>query len=263
MLAAGAATLVRRHPIKLSLNILGLILLFAATGYRPSPAATAAYAAALPSASLLAAERSAGSEAATARAIYSASRGWFWTCDAACTRYRAAADAADTKWALARDATEASMRKAKSELGLFSSAGVDEARDQFWRSFAGGTAYAKRATLWDALFVGMRSMGRDEPLLNFVLQMAIRLITNLSVGIFGGVMHFFWEVVGIIRSYDPSIFTAVGFFSLCLLVGASFFVSAITALFGGAALVVVGGANLLRIAAQQQQVPQRVRAHEE
>ena len=76
----------------------------------------------------------------------------------------------------------------------------------------------------------MRSMGRDEPLMNFLLQMAFRLFANLTVGIAGGVLHFFWVVVGIVRSFQPSIPAALLFLALALLAGISFFVSAVLAL---------------------------------
>jgi hypothetical protein len=264
LVAGGAAALVRRHPIKLGLNCVGLLLLFFAAGYAPSKAAEARYAAALPSAALLSAERAAGAAAAEARAAYSGARGWFWSCDDACGRARRASEAADARWAAAREATSAAVRAAKGELGLFSRSGVEETRDQFWASFAGGAAYAKRATLWDALFVGMRSMGRDEPLLSFVFQMAMRALANLTVGIAGGVLHFSYAVIAIIRSYNPNVVAGVLFWALCVLAGASFFATAVATIFGGTALALAGGATLLRIAAQQQQQqPRRVRGHEE
>ena len=44
-------------------------------------------------------------------------------------------------------AQQDAVATAKSHLGLFSSAGVGEAQELFWKSFNGGMAYAKRATV--------------------------------------------------------------------------------------------------------------------
>ena len=264
LIVTGATALVRRHPIKVSANFIGLALLFLVTGFSPSPAAEARYEAALPSLSLQHAERDAGREAAVAYSAYASSRGWFWACDAACARARSKSELAAARWEAARAETSAATARAKSELGLFSRVGITEAREQFWASFAGGAAYARRATMWDALFVGMRSMGRDEPLLQFAVQMLFRFLSNLTVGIASGVLHFWWRVVGIIRSFNPSFLGGLTFFACAILAGASFFVSAVATLFGGTALVVGSTVSVLRIAAaQQEQQQRRVRAHAE
>ena len=263
LVVQGAAAFARAHPIKLSLNVVGLLLLFCASGYAPSPAAEARFEASLPSAQAVASERALGRAAAEARAAFDATRGWFWSCTGDCVAARAASQAADARWAVARDDNERSQAKAKGELGIFSRYGVDDARDQFWRSFNGGAAYAKRATMWDALFVGMRTMGRDEPFLSFLLNMVLRFLMNLTVGIGIGVLHFYAAVVYIIRSYNANFLTGLCFFACAFVVGASFFFSAVASLFAGAALAATGGMSLLRIAAQQQGPPPRMRAHEE
>ena len=152
LIARGVWSTAKRHPIPIALNFLGLAVLFLASGFSPSSRAVAAYEAALPSGKLLLAERSAASAAARARADYAAARGWF-SCDAVCSAARSASEAREREWRALSDKTAAAVSAAKAELGLFSTAGVGEARDQFWQSFAGGTAYAKRATMWDALFV--------------------------------------------------------------------------------------------------------------
>ena len=103
----------------------------------------------------------------------------------------------------------------------------------------------------------MRSMGRDEPLMNFLLQMAFRLFANLTVGIAGGVLHFFWVVVGIVRSFQPSIPAALLFLALALLAGISFFVSAVLAMAGTGALLVSGVVASLRAVQDQQQAERR------
>ena len=257
IIAGAVVSTVRHHPIPVALNFLGLAVLFLASGYTPSDGALQRYEAALPSGDLLTREQKAATAAARSRAEYASSRGWFFTCDAACTAARSRSEAREREWRALAERSAAAVSAAKAQLGLFSAAGVGEARDQFWQSFAGGTAYARRATLWDALFVGMRSMGRDEPLLNFLFTMAVRLFTNLTVGIAGGVLHFFWVVVGIVRSFQPDILSAAAFLLLALLAGASFFVSAVLAMAGAGALVVSGAVASLRAVQDQQERERR------
>ncbi len=50
------------------------------------------------------------------------------------------------------------------QVGIFSTYGVSEVRDLFWKRFQSGKAFAQRSTMWDMLFVGISSMGRDEGL---------------------------------------------------------------------------------------------------
>ncbi len=53
---------------------------------------------------------------------------------------------------------------------------------------------------WDALFVGMRAMGRDEGLLSFLIQMLLRFLMNLIFGVIMAVITFLWSVWSIIAS---------------------------------------------------------------
>jgi hypothetical protein len=52
---------------------------------------------------------------------------------------------------------------------------VEEARELFWGTFAAGKGFAKRASYWDLLFMGIGSMGRDEGLLAFVLRFVMHV----------------------------------------------------------------------------------------
>jgi len=91
---------------------------------------------------------------------YDASRGWF-SCDRTCAAHKAKYEIAQGKWD-ALKATEAAITKqAKSEVGIFSEYGVQETRDVFWSTFAGGKDFAKRQSMWDLLFAGLR-MRKDE-----------------------------------------------------------------------------------------------------
>ena len=47
-------------------------------------------------------------------------------------------------------------------MGVLSEYGVAETRDSFWRAFAGGKGFAKRQSMMDLLFTGLRYSSRDE-----------------------------------------------------------------------------------------------------
>jgi hypothetical protein len=236
---------ISRNPIKVSLNFMGLFLLFFAVGFTPSPTAYERSASLMPSRAQVTAERDAHFEMERARSRFHAARGWFWSCSSsACLTHKAAFHAAEASWIVVRDAQADAVARAKQALGLFSVEGVAEARDLFWRTFAGGTAYAKRATMYDAIFVGFRSMGRDEALLSFVAEMTMRVLMNLLVGIFSGVVSFLFSVWRVIAAYRPGWPGAIAFFVLCAVSGVSFFVTVLVSMAAGVAAVAVGVASM-------------------
>ena len=243
---SGAEYVARKHPIKLSLNFLGLFLLFFAVGLAPSEQAWSESAALMPTNADLRKENEAEQLAYAARAQYRASSGWF-TCDGECPKLRAASEQADARWKMAKDKNAEGNSLAKQKLGLFSSSGVAETKNLFWRTFAGGQAYAKRATLWDALFAGMRAMGRDEALANFLIQMFFRLLMNVTVGIFSGCLQFIFMVPSIIASYRADWVSAILFFFMCACAATSFFVTSALLIASVGTATVVGAGALLTL----------------
>lgn len=61
---------------------------------------------------------------------------------------------------------------------------VQEARDLFWGTFAAGKGFAKRASMWDLLFMGIGSMGRDENMMAFVFRFAFQVKMMINIVIF-------------------------------------------------------------------------------
>jgi hypothetical protein len=249
---------VKKHPVKLSLNFLGLALLFLASGFAISKDAAETSAALLPSAGSMRAAREARAEFELAQARFHESRGWFWSCEGRCIPLRAEAARREAAHELLTREHAAAVSSSKAALGLFSSAGVGEARDLFWRTFAGAQSYAKRATMWDLFFVGMRTMGRDEPLAQFVISMLLRFLSNLTLGIFMGVVQFLGAVTTVISSYQPGWAGAILFFALCALAGLSFFVTACVTLTAAGVATVVGAGAVLTLGAGDAARRQRV-----
>jgi hypothetical protein len=85
--------------------------------------------------------------------VYRNSRGWFFTCDETCQYHKRRRDAAQMEWDQIRAKGLARMNEAKAVAGLFSEVGVSEVKDRFWSHFHSGQQFAKRQTMWDAMYV--------------------------------------------------------------------------------------------------------------
>ncbi len=73
-----------------------------------------------------------------ARQAYSASKGWFWSCDGTCQRLKGRMQDAEYQLTAIRQEGQARMSDAKSVVGLWSEVGVGEVKDTFWQYFAQG-----------------------------------------------------------------------------------------------------------------------------
>eukprot|EP00457_Paulinella_chromatophora_P007668 gb/GEZN01007692.1/.p1 GENE.gb/GEZN01007692.1/~~gb/GEZN01007692.1/.p1 ORF type:complete len:365 (-),score=56.94 gb/GEZN01007692.1/:322-1416(-) len=158
-----------------------------------------------------------------AQATYHRLKGWF-SCDRECERAKEIADAVEAKFAAASFKANEQLSAAKSEVGLWSTYGVGEVRDLFWKRFGQGQGFAKRQSMWDALFMGM-SMGRDETLVSFIVRLLIQLVMNLTIGLIGATVAFLWSVWAVIKSYQPSGPEALVFFGGAALAAISFVAS--------------------------------------
>ena len=110
---------------------------------------------------------------------YRATKGWF-SCDSLCQRNKQKMNDARYRLDQIRAEGNARMSDAKSVAGLFSEVGVGEVKDSFWSYFSRGKQFAKRQSMWDAMFMGMRSMGRDEKFFEYALKV---LMVSSKLGI--------------------------------------------------------------------------------
>ena len=106
-----------------------------------------------------------------ARQMYQATKGWF-TCDGLCQRHKARMERAEMNLKAIRQEGAARMADAKQSVGLLSEIGVGEVKDSFFTYLYQGKQFAKRQSMWDALFIGIRTMtrGRDESMLEYGLK---------------------------------------------------------------------------------------------
>jgi ABC-type multidrug transport system fused ATPase/permease subunit len=212
----------------------------------------------------LQAEYNASNEYWKARNAYHATKGWF-SCDGLCQRNKARMDEAERFLFEVRREGEARMSDAKAVAGLWSEIGIGEVRDSFWQYFNAGKQFAKRQSMWDAMFIGIRqiSRGRDESWIEYAVKLLMQVLINFSIGLLMALAMFVFGLWSIVRSYQPNPFVAVFFFVAASCAAFSFVATYLMAIFGSAAGGIYGVVKLAETSARaqlaEQQRQQRVR----
>mmetsp|Transcript_11521 Transcript_11521/g.14274 ORF Transcript_11521/g.14274 Transcript_11521/m.14274 type:complete len:292 (-) Transcript_11521:55-930(-) len=193
---------------------------------------------------------------------YRASKGWF-SCDSLCQRNKDRMEDAKRQLDAIRAEGYNRMSDAKATAGIFSEIGVGEVKDSFWGHFHSGKQFAKRQSMWDAMFMGIRSMGRDEGMAEYLLRVLMNVLINFSIGLVMALVFFMWGLWSIIKSYQPDPFTALLFFLTAVCAGFAFVASYLLIMYGAAAGGIYGMAKMaegnLRIQGQQGGAGQRQR----
>lgn len=152
--------------------------------------------------------------------------------------------------------------EAKSHLGVFSEHSVQEARNLFWETFSGGKDFAKRSSMFDLMFMGFDSMGRDEHIFAFLLRFMFQFIINFTLGVIGAFFGFIYYLGAVVNSYQPSLITGWLFYFLAILAAFSFVTTFLVLLYLSAAgtafvAVKVGGAQMLQQGQRRRRVQYR------
>lgn len=260
----------RRNPVLSASYFFGILLLIVfGGGGRPLTAEQHSEYHRLLQTVDLQAEYQATTEYSRSYRTYQASRGWLWGCDAICTQnYQNMRQAEQIMQAIQKEGA-ARTADAKNAAGLFSEIGIGEVQDAFWGHFHAGKQFAKRQTMWDMMFIGIRSMsrGRDESWIEFAIKVLMQVLLNLSMGLVMALVFFVVGLWTIVRSYQPNPLVAVLFFAGAAIAAFSFVVTYLLAVYGAAAggvytvLKVAEGASQARIAEQQRQRVQQGRPH--
>lgn len=185
------------------------------------------------------AEYNAASEYHHAYNNYYHSKGWI-SCDAHCQHYKNIMNKKKLQWEEIKAEGNARMSDAKNVAGLFSEVGVGEVTDSFWEYFASGKRFAKRQSMWDAMFMGMRSMSRDESMVEYMLKMLMQVLINFSMGLIMALVIFIFGLWNIIQTYQPNPLTGLFFFVTATCAAFAFVSTYLMALFGAAAGGVYG-----------------------
>lgn len=198
---------------------------------------------------------------------YRATKGWF-SCDSLCQRNKQRMEDARYRLDLVRQEGQARMSDAKSVAGLFSEVGVGEVQDSFWSYFNSGKQFAKRQSMWDAMFMGIRSMGRDESMIEYGLRVLMNVLMNFSMGLVMALVFFVIGLWSIVTSYQPNPFIAMIFFVMAACAAFSFVATYLLAIYGAAAggvygvlKVAEGNARAARINNGRQQPYMQNRPH--
>lgn len=195
----------------------------------------------------LQAEYTAATRYHEAYAHYYRTKGWF-ACDATCARYKRMTQKRKFEWDAIRAEGNARMSDARHVAGLWSEVGVEEVKDSFFRHFHSGKSYAKRRSMWDAMFMGIRSIsrsrGRDESMIEYSLKLLVQVLINFSIGLLMALVTFIWGLWGIIRTYQPNPVTGVVYFVTATCAAFAFVSTYLFMIYGAAAGGVYGMAKL-------------------
>jgi hypothetical protein len=201
-----------------------------------------------------------------AKNAYQQSKGWFGflSCDSTCQRMKRRYELAQQDLQYIRNEGNARMSDAKAIAGITSNIGLSEIKDSFWNYFQSGKRFAKRQSMWDIMFMGIRTMsrGRDESTMEFIIKVLLQVLLNFSLGLIMAVVFFIMGIWNIISSYRPHPIMAMLTFLAATAGATSFVITYLLAIYGAAAGSVYGLAKLtettIAIQNQQQQQQQRL-----
>jgi len=151
--------------------------------------------------------------------------------------------------------------EARRTVGIWSSYGLDAARQGFWDAYERGKQFAKSMTWWDVL-LGAGRGSRDESLVITLLSWVLRIAMNFTLGFIYSLVSFLWGLFSIVADFSPDPASAVTFYVLAAIAATSIVATVIFVMYGTIATVVIGGAY---VAANNQRLEgaQRERLHQE
>lgn len=243
IIVSSATNFARRHKIITGGYLFGLLaILFVGSGTKLSLEQARTYNSIMSTIDVQL-EYDASQDYWQAQQAYRASKGWF-TCDSLCQRNKERMEQAKFILDDVRREGNARMSDAKASVGLFSEVGVGEVKDSFWNYFYQGKQFAKRQSMWDALFMGIRHMGRDESTAEYLLRVLMQVLVNFSMGLVMALVIFVIGLWSIVRSYQPNPIVAVVFFISAACAAFAFVTTYLLAIYGATAGGLYGMAKL-------------------
>jgi len=134
---------------------------------------------------------------------------------------------------------DAIISEAKSEVGIWSTYGVEEVRDKFWKAYQSGKDFAKRMTWWDVL-LGVGG-SRDEEAWVTLMRWAGQIMMNFTVGLISALVSFGFSLVSMIWEYKASLAGGLLFFVVAFSAASSM----VAAFIGGMYATAAGGVYVL------------------
>jgi hypothetical protein len=242
----------KRHYLLTCSYILGLLVLQFAQGFAVTPALRDAYDGAMQQTDIPRLHE-AMEELAVRQQTYYDSKGWFFSCDDTCQEAKASLALAQQELDAAEAHNARVLSTARARVGVFSQYGVQDARDKFWGAFEAGRGFAKRASMYDALFLSINAMRRDDSLLSVVLNWLFQMALNFTLGMIGALIGFASQLYFLLSSYQAGWGEALAFFGLAMAAACSVLASFIVGLYltaaTGAYVAVKASGGRVRITA--------------
>mmetsp|Transcript_22102 Transcript_22102/g.66361 ORF Transcript_22102/g.66361 Transcript_22102/m.66361 type:complete len:310 (+) Transcript_22102:232-1161(+) len=258
VLARATVNTAKAHPKITGSWALGLILVAFATGFKVTEGQHQAYDAGMQAADMSAPIGAAAARLREAEQLRYQASGFF-SCDARCQHYKARAAAARAELDDLQRRELEGFSDVKRGVGVLSEYGVAETRDSFWRAFQGGKGFAKRQSMWDLLFTGLRYSSRDESTASVVLRWLVQLLFNFTIGLVGALVIFLWRLWGLVNSYQPDPVSALVFSMAAALAATAMVATYLFAMYfcaaSGVAAVGAAAAAQARIEGQRRQDP--------
>ena len=236
----------RKNPVKMGLWGFGLLLCLFFNGLSVTPEQLSKYDGAVRKAGKLEKDiDSAWQIMSQADAIYRRSQGFFWSCNADCQSKKQTFVQAKGVFDALKSQERAALSEAKSSVGIFSEFGVSDVRYLFTDQFGKGQRFAKRQSQWDALFMGIQSMGRDESLMSYLLRLLLNVLFNFTIGVCGALIGFTWSLWSVLVEYKASIASGLIFFLLAVLAASSYAAIWLAGIYAAAAGTVYVGSRAM------------------
>lgn len=234
---------VRKNPGKFGLWAFGLLICLFFNGFSVSSYQKVQYDEALVKVDRLQPEiESIWEQARRSESDYRRSQGWFWQCNQVCQGYKAIYLSDKQQLDEIRSVERGLLMDAKQAVGVFSEYGVADTRYLYNEMFNRGQRFAKRQSMWDAVFMGMQAMGRDEHVISYALRVLMTVLLNFTLGLIGAFFGFLWNLSNLIVEYRASIWVAITYFLFAALAACSFSFAFLFGIYGAAAATVyVGG----------------------
>mmetsp|Transcript_12303 Transcript_12303/g.34218 ORF Transcript_12303/g.34218 Transcript_12303/m.34218 type:complete len:224 (-) Transcript_12303:342-1013(-) len=137
--------------------------------------------------------------------------------------------------------------EARGELGLWSEAGIQEARDVFWSTYKRGRRSAQAGIVWDLVWELFRSDNYEDSV-NFLFRIIWIVVSNFVMFLITSSIVFLFKVVWVIRSFKPSLISGIFFYLVATLAALSTVGAMISLLVGagvGSAAIVAKNARYL------------------
>lgn len=249
LVISGATNLVKKRPVSVSLWVLGLLLAAFANGFQVDDLARDSYTVTLQMAEEV--DRTELNKALrnlkAAEDKHYSVKGWFWTCDDRCQKAKDKVGMAQAEANRLMQKRDQIMTEARREVGIWSTYGVKDVRDSFWRAWQSGKDFAARYTMMDAMF--MMIGGKEETAASMVMKIVMQYIINLTMGLMGAFVFFIYNVYHLVISYGEPALSGLAFFLLVFVAGIATVGTYLCAIYG---TVVGGGLYLVKQAAKAQ-----------